>query len=104
MPIRLVLADDHPLLLDGLEQSVRSAGDFEVLARCGDGEEALAAVERHRPDMLVLDLRMRGLDGFGVPPPPNLGGAAHRCHCTKDRSLYCFGHTPPAGRPGPGAC
>ena len=66
MAIRLVLADDHPLILDGLEQLVRLAGGFEVLERCVSGEEALVAVERHRPDLLVLDIRMGGLDGLGV--------------------------------------
>jgi RNA polymerase sigma factor (sigma-70 family) len=66
MAIRLVLADDHPLILDGLEQLVRLAGDFEVLERCVSGEEALRAVERHRPDVLVLDIRMPGLDGLAV--------------------------------------
>ena len=66
MPIRLVLADDHPLILDGLEQLVRLAGDFEVVERCVTGEEALAAVERHQPDVLVLDIRMPGMSGIEV--------------------------------------
>ncbi len=66
MPIRLVLADDHPLILDGLEQLVQLAGDFAVVERCVSGEEALRAVDRHRPDLLVLDVRMAGLDGLAV--------------------------------------
>jgi DNA-binding NarL/FixJ family response regulator len=66
MAIRLVLADDHPLILDGLEQLVRLAGDLEVVERCVTGEAALRAVQRHRPDVLVLDIRMPGLDGIGV--------------------------------------
>lgn len=66
MPIHLVLADDHPLILDGLEQLVQLAGDFEVVERCVSGEEALRAVDRHRPDLLVLDVRMQGLDGLAV--------------------------------------
>jgi len=66
MAIRLVLADDHPLILDGLEQLVRLAGDFEVLERCVSGEEALRAVEAHRPDVLVLDIRLPALDGLAV--------------------------------------
>ncbi len=64
--IRLVVADDHPLILDGLEQLVRLAGGFEVVGRCVTGEEALAAVERQRPDLLVLDLCMRRMDGLEV--------------------------------------
>jgi RNA polymerase sigma factor (sigma-70 family) len=66
MAIRLVLVDDHPLILDGLEQLVRLAGDLEVLERCVSGEEALRAVEVHRPDVLVLDIRLPRLDGLAV--------------------------------------
>jgi len=66
MAIRLVLADDHPLILDGIEQLVRLAGDLTVLERCVTGEEALRAVEEHRPDVLVLDIRMPVMDGFAV--------------------------------------
>ena len=66
MPIRLVLADDHPLILDGLEQLVHRAGDFAVVERCAGGEETLRAVDRHRPDLLVLDVRMAGKDGLAV--------------------------------------
>lgn len=66
MAISLVLADDHPLLLDGLESLFRLEGDFQVLARCGDGEAALRAVREHRPDILILDIRMPGMDGLAV--------------------------------------
>ncbi len=64
MAIRLVLADDHPLILDGLEQVLRLEDDFEVVARCVNGTEAIDAVRRHRPDILVLDIRMPGGDGI----------------------------------------
>jgi len=66
MPIRLVLADDHPIVLDGLAQLFGSQSDFDVVARAADGDEALAAVRRHRPDVLVLDLRMPRKDGLAV--------------------------------------
>jgi two-component system nitrate/nitrite response regulator NarL len=66
MPIRLVLADDHPLLLDGLESLLRVACDCEVVARCRDGDSALDAVRRHAPDVLVLDLKMPRLGGLDV--------------------------------------
>jgi DNA-binding NarL/FixJ family response regulator len=66
MPIRLVLADDHPLVLAGLENLFRLEQDFQVLASCGDGEQALRAVRELRPDILVLDLRMPGKDGLAV--------------------------------------
>jgi DNA-binding NarL/FixJ family response regulator len=58
--------DDHPLLLDGLEQLFARQGDFSVLARAGDGVEALDAVRRLRPEVLILDLKMPRLDGLAV--------------------------------------
>ena len=66
MTIRLVLADDHPLILDGLEQLFSVTPDFEVVERCVSGEEALSAVQRHRPDIVVLDIRMPDRSGLDV--------------------------------------
>lgn len=66
MPIRLLLADDHPIVLDGLEQLFRLEQDFEVVARCRDGEETLRALQVHRPDVVVLDIRMPRGDGLDV--------------------------------------
>ena len=64
--IRVVVADDHPFILDGLEQLFRGEQDIELVARAMNGEEALAAVETWRPDVLVLDVRMPRLDGIGL--------------------------------------
>ena len=66
MTIRLVLADDHPIVLDGLESLFRLEADFEVVARCVTGEESLTAVRRHRPDVLLLDIHMPSKDGLTV--------------------------------------
>jgi DNA-binding NarL/FixJ family response regulator len=66
MPIRLVLADDHPLILDGLGNLFQLEKDFEVVARCTDGIETMKAVHRHRPDLLILDIRMPGKNGFEI--------------------------------------
>lgn len=66
MAIRLVLSDDHPIVLDGLEQIFRLESDCQVVARCRDGDETLRAVRRERPDVLVLDVRMPGMDGLAV--------------------------------------
>jgi DNA-binding NarL/FixJ family response regulator len=66
MPIRVVVADDHPLILNALEHLLGQEGDFELVARCGSGEEALQAVLKHDPDVAVVDLRMPGLDGLAV--------------------------------------
>jgi two-component system, NarL family, nitrate/nitrite response regulator NarL len=66
MPITLVLSDDHPLILDGLQNLFRLEKDFKVVARCLDGEEAVKAVRKHKPDVLVLDIRMPGIDGLSL--------------------------------------
>lgn len=75
----MILADDHPLVLNGLYHLLREYPEFEVLERCSSGAEALAAVQRHRPHVLVLDLMMPGMDGLAVArelqrtgPSPNI--------------------------------
>lgn len=78
MPVRLVLVDDHPLILDGLEALFRTAGDFEVVARCRDGGEALRAVREHAPDVLVLDLSMPRVSGLEVLRAMHAEGLASR--------------------------
>jgi RNA polymerase sigma factor (sigma-70 family) len=65
-PIRLVLADDHPIVLDGLEQLFGTEPDIEVVARATTAEAALRALEEFKPDVLVLDLAMPGHDGLWV--------------------------------------
>ena len=66
MTVRLVLADDHPLILDGLERLFANGNGYQVQARCSTGQEAVAAVKRWRPEVLVLDLHMPGMDGVAV--------------------------------------
>ena len=66
MPIRLVLADDHPIVLHGLQQLFARQSGFAVVAACADGASAIDAVRAHRPDILVLDLRMTGQNGLDV--------------------------------------
>lgn len=61
MAIRLVIADDHPLILDALQDLFSSEPDVTVLAHCRTSSEALEAVRYHRPDVLVLDFRMPGM-------------------------------------------
>jgi DNA-binding NarL/FixJ family response regulator len=66
MTIRIVIADDHPVVLDGLAKLFAGERDFEVVATAKNGEEALRAVRKFAPDVLVLDLRMPGKDGICV--------------------------------------
>ena len=64
--IRLVLVDDHAIVLDGLEQLFRLEPEFEVVARCTTAETAVRAVEVYQPDVIVMDLAMPDLDGLWV--------------------------------------
>ncbi len=64
--IRLVLADDEALIRDAVAALLALEPDLEVVAVAGSGPEALAVVERHRPDVAVLDLQMPGADGIEV--------------------------------------
>ena len=64
--LRVILADDHAIFRHGLRAVLELVGDVEVVAECGDGEMALAAYREHRPDVLLLDLRMPRLDGLEV--------------------------------------
>ena len=64
--IRLVLADDHRLLRQGLASLLREASDCEIVADCGDGESALEAIREHGPDVAVLDHSMPAMTGMEV--------------------------------------
>jgi two-component system, NarL family, response regulator len=64
--IRVILADDHPVVRDGLAAIVNQQPDMEVVAEAGDGEQAMALYEQHHPDVMVLDLRMPKFDGVTV--------------------------------------
>jgi DNA-binding NarL/FixJ family response regulator len=61
--IRILLVDDHMAIRMGLITAVGDAPDMEVVADVEDGTEAIEAYRRHRPDVVVLDLRMQGLSG-----------------------------------------
>ena len=66
MPIRVMLADDHPVVRDGLAAIINLQPDMAVIAEAGDGEQAVALYLDGRPDVLVLDLRMPRMDGLAV--------------------------------------
>jgi len=66
MAIRLVLVDDHPIILHGLQRLFESEPDFEVARCCSGGEQALEAVRADPPDVLVLDLKMSDRHGLDV--------------------------------------
>src|SRR5260221_10771653 len=62
--IRIVIADDHPIFRDGLRKLLMLEEDFRVVAEARDGKEVLEVLEEHQPDILLLDLKMPGLDGL----------------------------------------
>jgi DNA-binding NarL/FixJ family response regulator len=64
--IRVVIADDQGMMRAGLRSLLDGERDIEVVAEAGDGEEATAAVRRHRPDVALLDIRMPKLDGIAA--------------------------------------
>ena len=64
--IRILLADDHNIVRAGIRQLLESAGDLQVIAEAGDGEEAQALIEKHRPDVAVLDIQMPKASGIEV--------------------------------------
>jgi DNA-binding NarL/FixJ family response regulator len=57
-PIRVVIADDHPVIREGLTAILRSQNDIKVVAEAADGEEACQLCDQLSPDVLMLDLRM----------------------------------------------
>lgn len=64
--MRVILADDHQLVRAGLRALLQSFDDVEVLAECADGHEAMAQVAELKPDVLLLDITMPGLNGLDV--------------------------------------
>lgn len=66
MKIRALIVDDEPLARERLRQLLEAEPDVEIVGECGDGTDAVAAIERDEPDLVFLDVQMPELDGFGV--------------------------------------
>lgn len=65
-PLRVAIADDHRLMLDGIKRALETAPDIKVVGEAMSGEEMLALVPRVRPDVVILDLRMPKGDGLST--------------------------------------
>jgi DNA-binding NarL/FixJ family response regulator len=62
-PIRILVADDHPVVRDGLVAMLGTQADFEVVAEASNGQEAVEKAAAFQPDLVLLDLEMPGMDG-----------------------------------------
>ncbi len=64
--IRILVADDHPLMRSGIAAEINAEPDMSVVASAGDGEEALSLFRLHRPDIALIDLRMPRMNGLDL--------------------------------------
>jgi DNA-binding NarL/FixJ family response regulator len=64
--IRVLLADDQDLVRAGFRALLDAQGDVEVVGEAGDGDEAVRLARRHRPDIVLMDIRMPGTDGLAA--------------------------------------
>lgn len=62
--IRILIADDHPMMREGIAATLQAQGDMEIVGVAANGEEAIAQFARHRPDVSLLDLQMPVKDGL----------------------------------------
>lgn len=76
--VRVLLADDQALIRAGFAALIRSTGDLRVVAEAGNGREAVTAAREHRPDVVLMDIRMPELDGLQatreITSDPDLDG------------------------------
>ncbi|HET9999172.1 MAG TPA: response regulator transcription factor [Nocardioides sp.] len=91
--IRVLLVDDEELVRSGLRLILSTEPDLEVAAEAADGEQALAMVELHQPDVVMLDIRMPGLDGIEVARRLAASGSPARVVVltTFDNDDYVYG-------------
>ncbi|UMP02715.1 response regulator transcription factor [Amycolatopsis sp. EV170708-02-1] len=94
MTIRVVLADDQVLVRAGFRVLLETEDGFEVCAEAGDGEQAVAAAVEHRPDIVVMDIRMPGVDGLEatrrITANPELAGVKVLVLTTFDVDEYVY--------------
>jgi two-component system, LytTR family, response regulator len=64
--IKVLIVDDEPLARDKIRGMLKGKEDIEIVGEAGNGKEAVAAIRKHEPDLLFLDVQMPEMDGFGV--------------------------------------
>jgi len=94
-PIRVLIADDHALVRAGFQSILQSADGVEVVGECKDGAEAVAAARREAPDVVLMDIRMPGMDGLeatgSITSDPRLRHTRVVVLTTFDLDEYVFG-------------
>ena len=87
MALRVLIADDEPAARERLRHLLEEESDIQIVAECADGISVLSAIREHSPDLILLDIRMPGLNGFEVirklspgPVPPVIFVSAHDDH------------------------
>ncbi len=97
MKIRCLIVDDERLARDRVRTLAQNEPDLETVGECRDGVEALTGIEKHRPDLLFLDVQMPRLDGFGViaalPPdalPVVIFTTAHDQHAVRAFEVHAL--------------
>ncbi|GIJ33988.1 response regulator [Micromonospora sediminimaris] len=86
--IRVLIVDDEQLIRSGLRLILEAAGDITVVGEAADGAAARAEVRRLRPDVVLLDVRMPGMDGLAAAPDIVAAGARVIMLTTFDRDAY----------------
>jgi DNA-binding NarL/FixJ family response regulator len=86
-PIRVLVADDQTMVREGLRLILEAQPDIEVVAEAGDGQSALRAAAEHRPDVVLMDIRMPGMDGLQATERLMRAGSSARVLV-----LTTFGH------------
>jgi DNA-binding NarL/FixJ family response regulator len=64
--IKVMIADDHQVLLDGLESMLSEQGEFDIVAKCTNGTQVLQKLQQNEPDILLLDINMPDMNGIEV--------------------------------------
>ena len=93
MPIRIILADDHPIILKGIRDNLAATSDITVVAEAANGKEAVDLVKHFQPDVLLLDMEMPEMNGIEVTRCLKSSGSAVHilAFSGHDDTEYIFG-------------
>lgn len=89
MPVSILIVDDHPVIYHGLKRILEKQSDLVIVGEAGDWKEALACIDRYRPDVVILDITLQGIDGVSLINRIRESGAKsriimHTMHSSRD--------------------